>query len=297
MSFTYGTGFPTLWRHENLNDETHEWIKDEFAAVPLTFFRQMARCVRKGNLVSVDGGDELPRDFTAQAPHTDARFAFLAGERNRCFLPESQQRTFRFFEQHAPGKHSLARASRLRAPRRLHRQEREPGRVSDHAGRARALHVIPRRIKRQSGRYALVDGIPVPAAGQLGPNVGADGGLRGRPCQGRRAPARERVARRRLWSRALLLITVINYTITDIGKYIEFSIGIACTHGTRPAPRFLPPPAAPPFGIGQYVLDLPVSTEISVKGGKGIWGMPKHQANLDFVVADDSVSSQYDKDG
>ncbi len=26
-SFTYGTGFPTLWRHENLNPETHEWLK------------------------------------------------------------------------------------------------------------------------------------------------------------------------------------------------------------------------------------------------------------------------------
>jgi hypothetical protein len=45
------------------------------------------------------------------------------------------------------------------------------------------------------------------------------------------------------------------------------------------------------------VLELPVSTEVSVKGGKGIWGMPKHQANLDFVVEDARVSSQYEKDG
>ena len=52
-----------------------------------------------------------------------------------------------------------------------------------------------------------------------------------------------------------------------------------------------------PFRFGQYVVDLPVSTEISVKGGKGIWGMPKHQANLDFEVTDRVVSSQYDKDG
>ena len=106
-SFTYGTGWPTLWRHENLNDETHEWIKGEFAAVPLTFFKQMARCVRAGNLVSVEGHDELPRDFAAQPPQTDARFVFFAGARNRCFLPVSQQRTFRFFEEHAPGKHAL----------------------------------------------------------------------------------------------------------------------------------------------------------------------------------------------
>ena len=51
------------------------------------------------------------------------------------------------------------------------------------------------------------------------------------------------------------------------------------------------------YGTGQYILDLPVSSEISVKGGKGIWGMPKHQANLDFIATDTSVSSQYEKDG
>ena len=51
------------------------------------------------------------------------------------------------------------------------------------------------------------------------------------------------------------------------------------------------------FGTGQYVWDLPVSTDISVKGGKGIWGMPKHKANLDFIVGNNWVSSQYDLDG
>lgn len=39
---------------------------------------------------------------------------------------------------------------------------------------------------------------------------------------------------------------------------------------------------------------MPVSSEVSVKGGKGSWGMPKHQANLDFHVTDDRVTSQYD---
>ena len=28
-SFTYGTGEPTLWRHENLNPLTHEWVREE----------------------------------------------------------------------------------------------------------------------------------------------------------------------------------------------------------------------------------------------------------------------------
>jgi len=102
VSFTYGTGFPALWRHENLNPETHEWVKQEFAHVPLSFFRQMAKCVEAGHLVSVESRPELPRSFVAQAPQTDARFAFFAGKQNICFLPTSQERTFRFFDERRP---------------------------------------------------------------------------------------------------------------------------------------------------------------------------------------------------
>jgi pimeloyl-ACP methyl ester carboxylesterase len=107
VSFTYGSGFPALWLHENLNPETHEWLKQEFAAVPLSFFAQIARCVSKGNLVSVEGKSELPADFAAGPPLTDARFAFFAGEKNRCFLPESQKRTYDYFAGLRKGYHSL----------------------------------------------------------------------------------------------------------------------------------------------------------------------------------------------
>jgi pimeloyl-ACP methyl ester carboxylesterase len=106
VSFTYGSGFPALWRHENLNTATHEWLKQEFGFVPLTFFDGMARCVRKGRLVA-EHFDTLPRDFCAQSPETDARFAFFAGARNRCFLPRSQVETFRHFDAWRPGFHSL----------------------------------------------------------------------------------------------------------------------------------------------------------------------------------------------
>ena len=37
VSFTYGTGFPALWSHENLNEATHEWIRQEFAQVSIQF--------------------------------------------------------------------------------------------------------------------------------------------------------------------------------------------------------------------------------------------------------------------
>ena len=107
-SFTYGSAFPTLWRHENLNDQTHEWLKGEFAHVPMTFFRQMGRCIDAGHLVSCgQHGDKLPDSVVSAAPRTEARFVLLAGEENNCFAAESQAQTFDYLEAHHPGRHAL----------------------------------------------------------------------------------------------------------------------------------------------------------------------------------------------
>jgi hypothetical protein len=156
---------------------------------------------------------------------------------------------------------------------------------------------IPRRLKRQAGRHALVDGIPfaLPVNSEQTPAL-----MAAFPINADRAAALmpgNELHPLRLFGKGLLIITVVDYRVTDIGKYIEYSIAIACTHGRRPAPPILPLVFMKSFGVGQYVFDLPVSTEVSVKGGKGIWGMPKHQASLDFLVGDEWVSSQYDLDG
>lgn len=165
-----------------------------------------------------------------------------------------------------------------------------------------ALSVLPsatpRRQRRLTGRYALVDGItfelPVnsadtPALMAAFP-IDADAAAR-------LLPGSELHPVRLSGGRGLLIVTVVNYATTDIGRYVEYSLAIACTHGARPAPPLLPGLLRGTFGTGQYVVDLPVSSEISVKGGKGIWGMPKHQANLNFTVTDTVISSQYDADG
>lgn len=107
VSFTYGVGFPTLWRHENLNPETHDWLQHEFAKVPLTFFRQMTECVRAGHILPVGDFDALPEDVAEREPQTDARWVLFAGAENRCFLPESQRRTFEHLERFRPGYHAL----------------------------------------------------------------------------------------------------------------------------------------------------------------------------------------------
>lgn len=156
---------------------------------------------------------------------------------------------------------------------------------------------VPARQKRLAGRHALVDGIPfdMPINSEQSPALMAVFSIDADAAR-RLIPGNE-VHPMRLWKRGLLVITVIDYQVTDIGRYVEYSIAIACTHGREPAPPLLPGLLMKTFGTGQYVWDLPVSSEVSVKGGKGIWGMPKHQASLDFVVGERWVSSQYDLDG
>jgi hypothetical protein len=155
---------------------------------------------------------------------------------------------------------------------------------------------IPQRQKRLKGTHAYVDGIryvmPVDS-------WDASAIIAAFPINLEKAAALippGDVHPFRFWNRGLLIVTVIDYRKTDIGSYIEYSLAIACTKGGKPAPRLLPGILMKFFGTGQYVFDLPVSTEISVKGGRGIWGMPKHQANLDFAAGSQWVSAQYDLD-
>jgi hypothetical protein len=155
----------------------------------------------------------------------------------------------------------------------------------------------PARLDQQASRWALVDGIPfqMPVYCRNSPALFAAFSINADKAR-KLIPGNE-IYPMRLWNKGVLVVSVIDYLDTNIGRYIEFSIAIACTHGPRPAPRLLPALFMGHYGTGQWVFDLPVSTEVSVKGGKGIWGMPKHQGNLNYIIGDDVVSSQYDQGG
>ena len=97
---------------------------------------------------------------------------------------------------------------------------------------------IPKRLERQVGRHALVDGIrfALPVNSQDTPSLMAmfaiDAARAAELLPG------DEVHPLRVWGdRGALVITVLNYEVTDIGRYVEFSIAIACTHGERPAPH------------------------------------------------------------
>jgi hypothetical protein len=157
---------------------------------------------------------------------------------------------------------------------------------------------VPERQRRLAGQKALVDGISfdMPVDSRDTPAL-----MVAFPCDAEAAarllPGSEIHPLRVSGGKGLVVVTVVNYVVTDIGRYVEYSLAVACTHGRKPAPRLLPGIFMKHYGAGQFVVDLPVSSEVSVKGGKGIWGMPKHQGNLDFTITDTLVSSQYEVDG
>jgi Acetoacetate decarboxylase (ADC) len=155
----------------------------------------------------------------------------------------------------------------------------------------------PRRISRESGRHSLVDTIPFTMPVQANTAAAMVAAF---PIDADKAAALlqgNQVHPLRIWKHGLLILTIVDYRDTNIGKYIEYSIGIGCTYGRRPAPPLVPLLLTSLYGTGGWVIDMPVSTLISVKGGRGIWGMPKHQANLNFVEGSEVISSQYDVDG
>ena len=100
---------------------------------------------------------------------------------------------------------------------------------------------IPERITRQQGRSALVDGIPfqLPVVCAPSPVIMAAFTIDLRKAAAV-MPGRELFPLQLPNDRGVLLVAVIDYQQTTIGKYIEFSIGIACTHGAEPAPPLLP---------------------------------------------------------
>lgn len=88
--------------------------------------------------------------------------------------------------------------------------------------------VIPSRQLRLTERHALVDGIPfkMPINSEQSPALMAVFSIDAKAAA-QLLPGCE-VHPLRLWKRALLVVTVIDYRITDIGRYIEYSVASGC---------------------------------------------------------------------
>ena len=93
---------------------------------------------------------------------------------------------------------------------------------------------LPKRQNQQAGRFARVDGIPftMPVNSEDSPAL-----MAGFTCDGDAAqallPGNELHAVRLPNGRGMLIVTVIDYRTTDIGRYVEYSIALACTMGAK----------------------------------------------------------------
>ena len=106
-NYMYGAGPDILWRHVNLDPETHEWVSREFGFCPFSLLRQIGRAQRTGVIAPTGQLRELPASLVDHPPQTDARFSFLAGSANRLFLPVSQRRSFEHFDRYRTGYHTF----------------------------------------------------------------------------------------------------------------------------------------------------------------------------------------------
>ena len=136
-SFVYGVGFPTLWSHHNLDAETHDWIKGEFAHVPVSLFRQTHECLKAGHLVPVMNypADSRPNSGSRRREPTRSSPS-SPGEDNHTFRPvamrevvEVLQRPFTGATRSAP-RHGFKQYPGVRTSRRVPRPVRGRRRLS-----------------------------------------------------------------------------------------------------------------------------------------------------------------------
>jgi cholesterol oxidase len=81
--------YAPLYRHEQLNEATHEALHEMFGVANMESFRQLAEIVRAGHLVGADGTDRY-------LPHVDRMaipISFIHGAENACYLTEGMDKT------------------------------------------------------------------------------------------------------------------------------------------------------------------------------------------------------------
>lgn len=111
LSLMYGTGWPALYHHENLEEVTHRRSGDLYGPTSLHYHRHVRRMIFSGNTaVKYDRGnarhDRLPDDYLAHAAEVETPMLFLTGQDNLVFR-ESNIVCFHRLDAVAPGRHEL----------------------------------------------------------------------------------------------------------------------------------------------------------------------------------------------
>jgi lysosomal acid lipase/cholesteryl ester hydrolase len=90
LSLMWGTGWPALYLHENLDERTHRRAGDLYGATSMHYFRHIRKMIQAGNTaVKYAPGDRryaaLPDDYFQYAREIDTPVLFTTGAENNVF--------------------------------------------------------------------------------------------------------------------------------------------------------------------------------------------------------------------
>lgn len=101
--------YAPLYRHEQLNDATHEALGGLFGIANLRSLQHLAGMIRAKKVVSMDRADVYFPDDAVGLEQATANFRFpilfVHGAENECFLPKSTERTLTLLSQANPTTH------------------------------------------------------------------------------------------------------------------------------------------------------------------------------------------------
>ncbi len=90
VSFMWGAGHPACYQHENLADVTHRRVGDLFGAVNTSYYRHIAKMVRRGVAVKMNPTDSrynrLPNSYLDRIDEVDLPpMLLVTGDQNKVF--------------------------------------------------------------------------------------------------------------------------------------------------------------------------------------------------------------------
>lgn len=107
LSLMWGTGWPALFSHENMDEITHERSGDLYGPTGFNYYRHILKMVRAGHAVRYNSRlDALPRDYLAGAAEITTPVLLTTGDQNRVFA-DSNIVCYERLNAVAPGRHEL----------------------------------------------------------------------------------------------------------------------------------------------------------------------------------------------
>lgn len=110
LSVMWGTGWPALYNHENMDPVTHRRGGDLFGATSMHYYRHTLKMVKAGRAVKYEPGnpklDRLPDDYFQYAAEIETPVLFTTGKDNRVFT-DSNIVCYEHLEKIVPGRHEL----------------------------------------------------------------------------------------------------------------------------------------------------------------------------------------------